>query len=150
MLQCSKKGVDDMAAKAKPGRATARTRDFSPISMLSELVRQGTESFFATQRIVLDLVMRQNANTMNVIGERLAAIKSTPAHLTEVAGEAISNYIAAQRVLLQLAQRQNEIVMTGVKERVGMSPPVAAMTDLVRRTVDNFIDMQQHFLTLAA
>jgi hypothetical protein len=53
-------------------------------------------------------------------------------------------------VLLHLAQRQNEIVMTGIKERIGIAPPVAAMTDLVRRSVDNFIDMQQHFLTLAA
>src|SRR5262245_14815670 len=130
MLQCSKKGVNHMAAKAKPGRATPRTREFSPISMLTDLVKQGTDSFFATQSIVLDLVMRQNANTINVIGERLAALRSTPATLTEVAGEGISNFIAAQRVLLQLAQRQNEIVMTGVKERVGAAAPVARLSHL--------------------
>ena len=86
-----------MAAKVRPGRATPRTRESSPVSMLAELVKQGTESFFATQRIVFDLVMRQNANTMNAIGERLAALRATPATLTEVAGEGISNFIAAQR-----------------------------------------------------
>jgi hypothetical protein len=139
-----------MAAKVKPGRATPRTRESSPISMVTELVKQGTESFFASQRIVFDLVMRQNANTMNAIGERLAALRSMPAALTEVAGEGISNFIAAQRVLLHLAQRENEILMTGVKERAGGMAPVTAMTELVRRSVDSYIDMQQHFLTMAA
>jgi hypothetical protein len=141
-----------MAAKARPGRATTRTREtgFSPITMLTELVKQGTESIFATQRIVFDLVMRQNANTMNAIGERLAALRSAPATLTEVTGEGISNFIAAQRVLLHLAQRENEIVMTGVQEQTGGSAPISAVVELVRRSVDNYIDMQQHFLTLAS
>jgi hypothetical protein len=139
-----------MAAKARPGRAYTRSRESSPVSMLTDLVKQGTESFFATQRIVFDLVMRQNANTMNAIGERLAALRTAPGTLTEVAGEGISNFIAAQRVLLHLAQRENEIVLTGVRENAGGSAPVTAMIEFLRRSVDNYIDMQQSFLTLAA
>lgn len=134
-----------MAAKVR-----TQTWESSPISMVAELVKQGTESFFATQRIVFDLVMRQNANTMNAIGERLSALRSTPGMMTEVAGEGVSNFIAAQRVLLHLAQRENELVMTGVKENAGGSARVSAMIEFVRRSVDNYIDMQQHFLTLAA
>ena len=92
--------------------------------MLSGWVRQGTESFFATQRILMDLVMRQNANTFNAVRERLATARDARGHgATEMAGEGISNFIAAQRVLLHLAQRQNEIVMTGVKERTGGFAP---------------------------
>lgn len=125
-------------------------RESSLPSMLTEWVRQGTESFFATQRILLDLVVRQNAHTIGTIRERLTEARSAPAAaLTEIAGEGISNFIAAQRVLLQLAQRQNEILMTGVKERSTIQP-VAAMTDVFRRGVDTFIDMHQHFLTIAA
>ena len=91
-----------------------------------EWVRQGTESFFATQRILLDLVMRQNANTIHAVRERLAAARSVPvAALTEMAGEGISNFIAAQRVLLQLAQRQNEILMSGVEEKPASAVPPA-------------------------
>ena len=48
------------------------------MSLLSEWVRQGTESFFATQRILLDLVMRQNANTLNAVREPLAAAAYRP------------------------------------------------------------------------
>jgi len=99
----------------------------------------------------LDLVMRQNTNTIQAVRERLAGVRDAPAAaLTEMAGEGMSNFIVAQRVLLHLAQRENELVMTGVKERAGGLAPVAVMSDLLRRSVDTFIDMQQHFLTIAA
>src|SRR5689334_21548163 len=138
-----------MPPKTKP--EPTRAREFSPVSLLSEWVRQGTESFFATQRILLDLVMRQNANAITAVQERLSGARSAPvAALTEMAGEGISNFIAAQRVLLQLAQSQTDIVMSGVKDKAGIAPPVTAMSDLVRRGIDTFIDMHQHFLTIAA
>src|ERR1043166_2475541 len=95
-----------MATKAKPEPRSTRPRDSSTMSLLSEWVRQGTESFFATQRILLDLVMRQNGNTIEALRERLMGAASAPAAaLTEMAGEGISNFIAAQRVLLHLAQQ---------------------------------------------
>src|ERR1044071_8366761 len=126
MLHCSKKKERIMPTKPKP--EPTRARECSPVSLLSEWVRQRTESFFATQRILLDLVMRQNANAITAVQERLAGFSSVPAAaLTEMAGEGISNFIAAQRVLLQLAQRQNEILMTRVSERAAGAPPVAAM-----------------------
>lgn len=140
-----------MPAKARPEPRTAKARESSALSLLTEWARQGTESFFATQRILLDLVLRQNANTFNAVRERFSSVRSAPVDaLTEIAGEGMSNFIAAQRVLLHLAQRENELMMTGVKERVGGVAPVAAMTDLLRRGVDIFLDMHQNFLTIAA
>jgi len=134
-------------SKPEPG---GRARESSPFSLLTEWVSQGKESFFATQRILLDLVMRQNSNTFSAVKERLAGVGSVPVTaLTEMAGEGISNFIAAQRVLLQLAQRQNEIVLGGVRERTP-GAPLGAMTDLLRRGIDTFIEMQQHFLTMAS
>jgi hypothetical protein len=95
--------------------------------------------------------MRQNTNTINAVRERFTGVTAAPAAaLTEMAGEGMSNFIAAQRVLLHLAQRENELVMNGVNERAGGMKPVAVMSDLLRRSVDTFIDMQQHFLTIAA
>jgi hypothetical protein len=119
--------------------------------MLAGWLRQGTENFFASQRIVMDLVMRQNAHTISAFQERLAeARKIAGTAVTEMAGEGISNFIAAERVLLNLVQRQNEIFTTAVKERVGGPAPVAAATELVSRGIDTIVDMQQHLLTLAA
>jgi hypothetical protein len=131
--------------------ADYRSRDSSPIAMLSGWVQQGTETFFATQRILLDLVMRQNSLTINAVKDALSWKRPAPAHtLTELAGEGMANFIAAQRILLNLAQRENELLMTGVRERIGGSAVITAMADLMRRSVDTFIDMQQHFLSLAA
>ncbi len=130
---------------------TVPAREPSSISMLAGWLRQGTESFFASQRILVDLVMRQNAHTIGAFQGRLTEARHIAGTaVTEMAGEGISNFIAAQRVMLNLAQRQNEILTTVVKERTGGSAPVTAVTDLFSRGVDTVIGMQQHFLTLAA
>jgi len=140
-----------MPSKVKSRPGAARAHEPSGIAQLTDWVREGTESFFATQRTLLDLVMRQNAHVIHAVGAHLKAARSVPAEtLTEIAGEGAAGFIAAQRVLLTLAQRQNEILLTATKERTGGSAPLAALTDTVRRGIDNFIDMQLRFLTLAA
>ena len=70
--------------------------------------------------------------------------------LTELAVEGTSSFIEAQRILLNLAQHENDIVMGGVKERVSASVPATATTDLVRRTIDTFIDMHREFLKITS
>jgi len=130
---------------------TVPAREPSSISMLAGWLRQGTESFFASQRILMDLVMRQNARTFSAFQERLVEARNVAGTaVTEMAGEGISNFIAAQRVLLNLAQRENEILTTAVHERAGGWAPAAAVTDLFSRGVETVIGMQQHFLTMAA
>ena len=139
-----------MPAKANPEPA-ANWYQGSPFSTIAGWAKVGAQSFFATQRILLDLVMRQNANTMTAIRERLAQVRSVPLEaITEVAGEGVSNMLAAERVLLHLAQRENEILMGAVQERAGGRPPGAAVTNAIRRSIDNLIDMQLHFLAIAA
>jgi hypothetical protein len=70
--------------------------------------------------------------------------------LTELAVEGASSFIEAQRIFLNLAQQENDLLMNGVKERIGDSAPAIAMADLVRRSLDTFIHMQQEFLTLTS
>src|SRR5271169_1829837 len=123
------------------------TRESSLVNLLSGWAQQGVQSFFATQRILVDLAMRQNANLMHSVRQQLAdPIHSPTAILSEVTAEGVANFIEAQKVLLELGQKQNEILMTGVKERVGDSPAAEAVTDLLRRSVETFIQMQQEFL----
>lgn len=120
------------------------------VSLLSGWARQGIQSFFATQRILLDLAMRQNASLMHSLRQQLSDPQHSPAALLgEVTAEGVSNFIEAQKVLLELGQQQNEILMTGVKERVGEWPPAQAVADLLKRSVETFIQMQQEFLKIA-
>ncbi len=140
-----------MPAKATPEPAAIWSQVISPFSVFAGWAKQGTETFFATQRILLDLVMRQNATTMTAIRERLAQVRSVPLEtITEMAGEGVSNMLAAERVLLHLAQRENEILIGAVQDRAGGTAPAAAVTNAIRRSIDNLIDMQLHFLTIAA
>ena len=131
---------------------TSRTHsgESSFVSLLSGWAQQGVQSFFATQRILLDLAMRQNASLMHSLRQQLSDPNHSPtAILGEATAEGVSNFIEGQRVLLELGQKQNEILMTGVKERVGEWPPAQAVADLLRRSVDTFIQMQQEFLKIA-
>lgn len=67
--------------------------------------------------------------------------------LTELAVEGTSSLVEAQRALLTLAQQENDIILNGVRERIGSFVPAVAMTDLVRRSLDTLLGMQQELLT---
>ncbi len=140
----------------RPVATTDRPSSF--VSLLSGWVQQGVESFFATQRILVDLAMRQNTSAMNSIRKELSRDAAPVAEgeycpkniLVEMAVEGTSNYIEAQRILLDLAQKENEIVLNGVGERVADLGPAKAMTNVLRRSIDTFVEMQQNFLTIAS
>ena len=121
------------------------------MSILTGWAQQGVHSFFATQRILLDLAMRQNANIMHTVRQQLSDPHHSPATiLSDVAGEGMSNFIEGQKILLELGKQQNEILMMGVKERVGDWPAAQAITDMLRRSVETFVHMQQEFLKIAS
>ena len=137
-----------MPAAAKT--ETSHPRQSSFVSVLSGWAQQGVQTFFATQRVLLDLAMRQNANLMHALRQQLSDPHHSPtAILGEVAGEGMTNFIEGQKILLDLGKQQNEILMTGVKERIGDWPAAHAMTDLLRRSVNTFIHMQEEFLKIA-
>jgi len=126
-----------------------RLNDSSVVSLLSGWVQQGAQTFFATQRILLDLAMRQNASLMSVLRQQMSDFHRSPtAILGEMAGTGITNFLEAQKVLLDLGKEQNEILMSGIRERVGDSPRRIAATNLLRRSVETFIHMQEEFLKI--
>jgi hypothetical protein len=139
-----------MATTVKHESPRTHPGESSFVTLLSGWAQQGVQSFFATQRILLDLAMRQNASLMHSLRQQLSDPQHSPtAILGEVTAEGIENFIEGQKILLELGQKQNEILMTGVKERVGEWPPAQAVTDLLKRSVDTFIHMQQEFLKIA-
>ncbi len=139
-----------MPAAVKSEFSRVHPREPSFVSLLSGWAQQGVQTLLSTQRILLDLVMRQNASVMHALRQHLSDPHHSPSViLNEMAGEGMSNFIEGQAILLELAQQQNEILMGGVKERVASWPAARAMADLLRRTLDTFIDMQQEFLKIA-
>ena len=137
-----------MAAMEHETRAHAKESSF--VSLLSGWAQQGVQTFFTTQRILLDLAMRQNANVMHAVRQQLTDPHHSPtAILSEMAGEGVSNFIEGQKILLHLGQQQNEILMAGVKERVGDWPAAHAVADLLQRSLNAFVNMQQEFLKIA-
>ncbi|MGA3125661.1 MAG: hypothetical protein ABSD13_03020 [Candidatus Korobacteraceae bacterium] len=138
--------------KASSHPPVTHERPSSFVSLLSGWAQQGIESFFATQRILVDLAMRENTSAIKSIRQGLSASegKDSPMKiLTEIAVEGSANYVEAQRILLDLAQQENDIVMNGVKERVGGYGTAVALTNVIRRSIDAFVEMQQNFLVLA-
>ena len=115
------------------------TGESSFVNLVSGWAQQGVQSFFATQRILLDLAMRQNASLMHSVRQQLSDPEHSPTViLSEVAAESVANFIEGQKIL-----------MDGVKDRVGDWPAAEAVTDLLRRSVETFVNMQQEFLKIA-
>src|SRR5271166_1734581 len=128
-----------------------QARESSFNNLLSGWVQQGVENFFATQRILVDLAMRQNGTVVDVMSEKLTAPDFRPvAVVKESAGEGLANFIEGQKLIVELAQRESEILATAVKERVGGFPVTDALVDTVRRSVDTFVEMQLDYLKCAS
>jgi hypothetical protein len=137
-----------MKQDAKP---VAQARESSFVNLLSGWVQQGVENFFATQRILVDLAMRQNGTFIDVMREKLTAPDFRPvAMVKEFAGEGLANFIEGQKLILGLAQRESEILATGVKQRVGGFALTDALVDTIRRTIDTFVEMQLDYLKSAS
>src|SRR5271157_2903959 len=147
MLQCSNKElIMKQDAKHAP-----QARESSFINLLSGWVQQGVENFFATQRILVDLAMRQNGTVIDVLREKLTAPDFRPvAVVQEFAGEGLANFIESQKLILGLAQKESEILATGIKERVGGFVVADALVDTIRRSVDTFVEMQLEYLKTAS
>jgi hypothetical protein len=129
---------------------TSEANPSSFFTLVTGWMQQGVESFFATQRILVDLAMRQNLNLMKTLRDDLSHPEHSPVTmLTELAAEGTSTFIEAQKILLDLAHSETEILMGGVKDRVHEFAPALAMTEVVRRSVGTFIAMQHDFLTTA-
>jgi len=140
-----------MPRNGKPESFMMHNGDSSFFSLLSGWVQQGVENIFATQRILVDLAMTQNANVMNMVRSRFADPDFCPAAVaSEFVGEAMANFIEGQKLLLNLAKREHEIVTEGVKERVAGNNMAVAMTETVQRGFNTFVEMQQEFLKMAS
>jgi len=139
-----------MPARVKSESSRTHPREPSFVSLLSSWAQQGVHSFFTTQRILLDIAMRQNASIMQSVRQQLSDPQHSPATiLGEVAGEGVTNFIEGQKILLEMGLKQHEILMSALKERVGDHHATQAATDLLRRAIETFVHMQQEFLKIA-
>ena len=140
-----------MKENGKPGPSATHTTPSSFFTLATGWMQQGVESFFATQRILVDLAMRQNLNLMKTLRDDLSNPETSPlVMLTELAAEGTSTFIETHRILLDLAHRETEIMMGGIQGQIGDSAPALAMTEMVRRSMGTFIEMQKEFLTSAS
>jgi len=131
-------------------KSAPMARESSFINLLSGWVQQGVENFFATQRILVDLAMRQNGTVVDVMREKLTAPDFQPVAVAkEFAGEGLANFIEGQKLLLGLAQKESEILATGMKERVGGYAVTDALVNTIHRSVETFVEMQMEYLKSA-
>jgi hypothetical protein len=71
----------------------------SLLSLLSGWGQQGAQTLFATQRILLDLAMKQNASVMHAVRQQLSDPHRSPtAILSEVAEDGMANFLEGQKV----------------------------------------------------
>jgi hypothetical protein len=128
-----------------------QARESSFVNLLSGWVQQGVENFFATQRILVDLAMRQRGTVIDVVREKLTAPDFGPVAVAkEFAEEGLGNFIEGQKLLLSLALRENEILATGMKERVGGFAVTDALMNTIHRSISTFVEMQLEYLKSAS
>ena len=128
---------------------TAEIRNSFSIGLLSQWIGQGVDTLWATQRVLLDLVVRQNASAAAVLREMLSnSLPFRGGFLTQLAGEGMSGVVCAQQILLEAAVRQNEILITALRDRAEDSR-VEAAVNMLEGCTEIFVSMQQELLSIA-
>src|SRR3954464_3666438 len=85
-------------------------------NLVGEWIRQGTEGFIATQKILLDLAAQQNALALTILRERMGmSLPNVTGAIVDLFGKSIHNFMEAQRVLLDIASRENHIIVDGLR-----------------------------------
>src|ERR1039458_9668063 len=79
----------------------------SSISMLAGWLKQGTESFIAAQRVLLNLAQCENEILTTAVKERVGG-PAPVAALTDLFSRGIDTVIGMQQHLLTLAARQTD------------------------------------------
>ena len=126
----------------KRSRHTSSRRDSLPVdvlSMLSGWSEQGMENLSA-------LPVSPPALQEKRSGKRVPDLPPAIIFIADLAGGGATSFMEAQKILLQLAQKQNDILMKGLEERVSQAGEVAAIVDLVRRSLNTMLRLQQDFL----
>jgi hypothetical protein len=114
------------------------------LSLLSGWTQRGFGNPASTQQVLGGPALPHNAAALKA-SQQPSPLAPAMTFITDLAGEGASSFIEAQKILLHLAQQQNEILMKGIKERVAGSRAVA-MIDLVHRSLDTMLRLQQDFL----
>jgi hypothetical protein len=140
-----------MAAKAKPAPQPAPQSTYHSITgLIGEWIRQGTEGFIATQKILLDLAAQQNALALTMLRDRFGFSAPNAKSFSDFAAIGMKNFksfMEAEQVILDVVARQNTIVAEGLKPGVS-GTPVEGLAEVVRQGLDNFIAAQKQFLDI--
>lgn len=136
-----------MAANAKPAADSSPLSYHSITGLLGDWVRQGTEGFVATQKILLDLAAQQNALALTMVRERMGFSLPGSKKLADFAGQSIKTVMEVQRQMLDVVARQNSIVAEGLRPGIADSR-IEPLAELIHQGLDNFIAAQKQFLNI--
>ena len=115
-------------------------------NLLGEWIRQGTEGFIATQKILLDLAAQQNALALTMLRERVGGFKPNPSGaVIDLVAKGIHNFMEAQRIVLDIAARENDILSEGLMPGIA-GTPVEGLAEVIHKGLNAFIGAQKVFL----
>jgi hypothetical protein len=149
MLQCSitERKERKMAAKGKSAEWGPTAACGSIAGLLGDLIRQGTEGFVATQKILLDLVAQQNALVLTMVRERMSFSLPEAKKLADFAEQGVKALTDVERQVLDLAAHENSIVAAGLKPGV-VNTPLRGVAEVIHQGLDNFIKAQKEMLKI--
>lgn len=130
-------------------KTTTAAHTPAPGFPLANWIRQGMETFVASQKVLLDLAAQQNSLAIGFVRERLAYSPFKPfTGMMELAGQGLANFVAAQKIILELAADENDLFLQSVRDGFNLTGTPAMLTDTLREGVHEFVAMQKKFLKL--
>ena len=131
-----------MSAAAAPARFSALT------GIPTAWARQSAEGAAAALKIVSDLTAQQVALLIGMMRERFN--RRSVASAVEFSGRFVAGSAEAGKIVLDLAAGESAVMADALKEVLQLRPSVAALVDIVPRSVGTLVEMHKALLDAIA
>ena len=155
LAELQKKSLD-IAAEQSAEWMNAWKKAFSyfpptPATYVFDIAEKAVETFVATQKSAIDLVVEQShavAGINQVRGEAYATIADS---VTGIFQQSVERSVEAQKKVLDFASAQSKSAFETTKKQLGTAgAPVAAIVESLQRGTETLIETQKSALDIAA
>ena len=126
-------------------------RQTAPTEALSDWVKQGIESFIEAQKRWSEIAVQQSEQILQAVQSNADFSSFNNKSTDKSANQSIESLVKMRAAWLDFVSRQNAQLVNAMKDtlKIDDSSPAAALADFAQQAVNNYVEMQKHWLDLA-
>ena len=122
----------------------------APTAALGDWAKQGIEAFVEAQRKWSEISIKQGEQMIEAM-QKSANVLPFAASVQAASAQSFETLVKMRMAWLETASEQNSQVIKAMRESLNIddSSPIAALTEVAEKTMNNYVEVQKRWLELA-